>query len=85
MDAANLRERLRGSGHEALRDRLRGGGADDGRRDTLYRARYGCYVLLGFDAEQAFRLAVAPDVAIVDALRLVENDCPHATAVDILL
>ncbi len=86
VDAANLRERLRASGSDALRERLSAGSHDgEARSDLLYRARYGCYLVLGFEPEQAFRLATAPEVGIVDALRLVENDCPHATALEILL
>ena len=85
MDAANLRERLRGAGHDALRERLGRERDAELRDDTLYRARYACYTILGFDPEQAFRLALDAEVGIVDALRLIENDCPHATALEILL
>lgn len=52
--------------------------------DTLFHARYGCYLVLDFEPEQAFFLAMTPDVGIVDALTLIENGCPHETAVSIL-
>lgn len=88
MTAANLKDRLRASGYGSLRDRLvpdmPAARAPSG-ADTLFRARYGCYVALEFDFYQAFALAMAPDVRVMEALRLVEVDCPHATAVDILV
>jgi hypothetical protein len=86
MDAATLRQRLRANGHDALRERLNGAGrvAEQSAADTLFRARYGCYLVLGFDEEQAFFLAMTPEVGILDALRLIESDCPHDTAVAIL-
>jgi len=85
---ASLRQRLTPTGPEAPRPRLTG---DDGLpkpesgSDTLFRARYGCYLVLGFEPEQAFFLAMTPGVGIIDALNLVENDCPHRTAVAILV
>lgn len=86
MDTVTLRQRLTSSGYDSLRGRLGGAPEEDsGRSDILFRARYGCYLVLGFEPEQAFSLAVAPGVGIVDALRLIERDCPHATAVEILV
>lgn len=88
MTAASLKDRLRASGYSALRDRL-GAEAPAHRgswgADTLFRARYGCYLALDFDPYQAFALAMASEVTVMEALRLVEADCPHATAVDILV
>lgn len=84
---ASLRRRLNSSGHDTLRSRHPGGGPANVRSssDTLFHARYGCYLVLGFEPEQAFFLAMAPEVGILDALHLVENDCPHETAVAILV
>ena len=87
MDSATLRRRLSSSGYEALRTRLTDGGRAEVRSgsDTLFHARYGCYLVLGFEPEQAFFLAMAPEVGILDAVNLIENDCPHETAVSILV
>jgi len=86
MSAADMRRRLRQGGHEALRARLDGPGGDSqGTADILFRARYGCYLVLGFDREQAFFLAMAPEVGVLDALNLIESDCPPETAVAILV
>jgi hypothetical protein len=86
MNSASMRQRLRQCGHDALRARLDGperGVASSA--DILFRARYGCYVVLGFSPEQAFSLAMTPEVGVVDALNLIENDCPPETAVAILV
>lgn len=87
MNQASVRQRLRQCGHDALRARL-----DDGPEsgvgssaDILFRARYGCYLVLGFSDEQAFHLAMTPEVGVVDALNLIEQDCPPETAVAILV
>jgi hypothetical protein len=88
VTAANLKDRLRASGYGALRARLATDApADRGSwgADTLFRARYACYLVLDFDAYQAFALAMAPEVTVVDTLRLIDLDCPHAAAVDILV
>ena len=86
MNLASMRQRLRHCGHDALRARLDGPGGDVGSSaDILFRARYGCYVVLGFTPEQAFFLAMTPDVGVVDALSLIESDCPPETAVAILV
>lgn len=87
MTAATLKDRLRASGYGALRERLATNApAERGSwgADTLFRARYACYLVLDFDPYQAFALAMASEVTVVDALRLIDLDCPHATAVDIL-
>lgn len=85
MAAASLQDRLRASGYGALRERLMPPPAPASTGDVLFRARYGCYVALEFDAFQALALAMASEVTVMDALRLVELDCPHETAVDILV
>lgn len=85
---ASLRHRLTSPGPDTLRPRFTG---DHGLpkpgsgSDTLFRARYGCYLVLGFDPEQAFFLAMTPEIGIIDALSLVESNCPHETAVAILV
>jgi hypothetical protein len=86
VNSASMRQRLRQCGHDALRARLDGpGGESQAGADILFRARYGCYLVLGFDREQAFFLAMAPDVGVLDALNLIESDCPPETAVAILV
>ena len=86
VNAAEMRQRLSSCGYEALRARLDGpGGESQGSADILFRARYGCYLVLGFAPEQAFFLATAPDVGVIDALNLIESDCPPETAVAILV
>jgi hypothetical protein len=86
VNAADMRQRLSSCGHDALRARLDGpGGESQGSADILFRARYGCYLVLGFAPEQAFFLAMAPDVGVIDALSLLESDCPRETAVAILV
>lgn len=86
VNSASMRQRLRQCGHDSLRARLEGpGGESHAAADILFRARYGCYQVLGFDREQAFFLAMAPNVAVLDALNLIEGDCPPETAVAILV
>ena len=86
VNAADMRRRLSSCGYDALRARLDGpGGESQGSADILFRARYGCYLVLGFDPEQAFFLAMASDVGVIDALNLIEGDCPPETAVAILV
>lgn len=86
VNAADMRQRLSSCGYDALRARLDGpGGESQAGADILFRARYGCYLVLGFDPEQAFFLAMAPDVGVLDALNLIESDCPPETAVAILV
>ncbi len=83
---ASLRKRLDGSAPEVRPARLTATVAETrSGSDTLFRARYGCYLVLGFDREQAFFLAMTPEVGIVEALRLLESDCPHETALAILV
>lgn len=83
---ASLRKRLDGSAPDVRKARLTAPTAETrSGSDTLFRARYGCYLVLGFDLEQAFFLAMTPEVGIIDALKLVENACPHETAVAILV
>ena len=86
MNSTDMRRRLSSCGYDALRARLDEPG--DGTRssaDILFGARYGCYSVLGFEPEQAFFLAMAPEVGVLDALTLIESDCPPETAVAILV
>jgi hypothetical protein len=88
VTAANLKDRLRASGYGALRERLATDApAERGSwgADMLFRSRYACYLVLEFDEYQAFALAMASEVTVVDTLRLIDLDCPHAAAVDILV
>jgi hypothetical protein len=85
VTAAGLKDRLRASGYGALRERLAPAERGSWGADLLFRARYGCYLALEFDPFQAFALAMAPEVTVIEALGLVEADCPHATAVAILV
>jgi hypothetical protein len=80
-----MRRRLRSCGYDALRARLDGPGGDASSADIMFRARYGCYLVLGFAPAQAFFLAMAPEVGVLDALNLIESDCPPETAVAILV
>jgi len=86
VNSASMRQRLRQCGLDALRARLDGPGDDVASgADILFRARYGCYTVLGFTPEQAFFLAMAPEIGVIDALNLIESDCPPETAVAILV
>lgn len=86
MNAADVRNRLRLCGYDSLRRRLAGDGeAPLSESDVLFRARYGCYLLLGFEWEQAFQLALSADATVDTAARLVERGCPREIALRILL
>ncbi len=86
VDAATLRERLRSCGDGGLRGRLLGGESAEApsTADILFRARYECYLVLGFTDEQAFWLATVPAATVAGVMRLTERGCPHDTAVRIL-
>ena len=86
MNSASMRQRLRQYGNDSLRARLDGPGDDVASgTNVVFRARFECYRMLGFTREQAFLLAMAPEVGVIDALDLIESDCPADTAVAILV